>query len=149
VSAPGVNCFTSAPDMKSLVRTALVVALGFVSGCNPSPNPAMTGTWLFTLTPTDSPTNVVQATATLTQLGNNITGQVTLTGNASSCGNTATMTGTVQGNVLALQLTQSLSALTFTGQANTAFTSASGTYSATTGPCLQNAGPGNWSAVLD
>lgn len=135
--------------MKSIVRTILIVALSFVSGCNPSPNPALTGRWIFTLTPLDNPSNVIQATASLTELGNNITGPVTLTGINSSCGNTATMTGTAQGDVLALQLSQSLSALTFKGEANTAFTSAAGTYSASTGPCLQNVGPGSWSAVLD
>ncbi|MGA8154293.1 MAG: hypothetical protein WB952_25330 [Terriglobales bacterium] len=135
--------------MKTLVRTALILVFGFVTGCNPSPNPALSGTWAFTLTPIDSPSEPIQATAVLTQLGDNVTGQVTLTGSNSSCGSTATMTGTVKGNALALQLTQSQSALSFTGQANVAFTSASGTYSATTGTCLQNVGPGNWSAVLD
>jgi hypothetical protein len=135
--------------MKILVRVALIVALCFITGCNPSPNPALSGNWVFTLTPTDDPSNIIQANASLTQLGTNVTGPVTLTGNGFTCGTTATMTGTVQGNVLVLQITQSVSSLGLNGTANQAFTSANGTYTVSTGPCLQNAGSGTWSATLD
>jgi len=135
--------------MKTLARTALLLVLGFITGCNPSPNPALSGTWVFTLTPTEDPSNVIQATASLTQLGTNVTGPVNLTGNGFSCGDTATMTGTVQGNVLVLQLTQEVSSVGFNGTANQAFTSANGTYTVSTGPCLQNLGTGTWTAVLN
>jgi hypothetical protein len=135
--------------MKNIARIALVLAFGFLSGCNPSPNPAMTGTWLFVLTPTGSASEVIQATADLTQLGNQVIGQVSLSENAAACGTTASMTGTVKGNTLTLQLAQLQSAIDFTGTANLAFTSASGTYTATAGSCLQNGGSGSWSASLD
>jgi hypothetical protein len=132
--------------MKNVARITLVLALSFLSGCNPSPNPAMTGTWLFALTSSGSPSEVIQATANLTQLGNTIIGQVTLSGNGASCGTTASMSGTVKGNNLTLQLVQLQSTIEFTGTANLAFTSASGTYTATAGPCLQDGGGGSWSA---
>jgi hypothetical protein len=135
--------------MKNIAGLALVLALGLVTGCNPSPSPAVTGKWLFVLTPSGSPSNVIQATANLTQLGSQIIGQVTLSENAAACGTTANMSGTVKGNTLTLQLVQLQSTVNFTGTANLAFTSASGTYTATAGPCLQNGGSGSWSAALE
>jgi len=135
--------------MRNIACVALTTALTFLSGCNPSPNPAMTGTWLFALTSSGSPSEAIQATANLTQLGNTITGQVTLSGNGASCGATASMSGTVKGNNVTLELIQLQSTIEFTGTANLAFTSASGTYTATAGPCLQNGGGGSWSASLE
>jgi hypothetical protein len=137
-------------DMQNIIgRITLIAALTFLSGCNPSPNPALTGTWLFTLTSSGSPAEVIQLTANLTQLGNAITGQVTLSGNGAACGTTASMSGTVKGNNLTLQLVQQESTIEFTGTANQAFTSASGTYTATAGTCLQNGSGGSWSATLE
>src|ERR1700685_4477252 len=138
--------------MKSLVCFVLVVALGFLNGCGSgqTPLPSLTGTWLFSLTPANSPSNVIQATAALTQLNNNILlGQVTLKGSGTSCGTQAQMTGSLSGNSLILQLTQSPSELILKGTATTALTvNASGTYTASSGQCLQNGGAGNWSAFL-
>lgn len=146
-SAPRVNSTYTVVEMRNIVRIALVVVLGFLDACNPAPNAAMTGTWIFTLTQLGSTTGL-QATANLTQLGVGVTGQVTLTGNEASCGTTASMSGTVSGNALSLQLSQSQSTISFTGTANAAFTSASGTYAAS-GTCFQNFGTGTWSAALD
>ncbi|HXY16483.1 MAG TPA: hypothetical protein VEI26_18475 [Terriglobales bacterium] len=126
----------------------LTVAIGFLGGCGTSSNPAMTGTWLFVLTPTGSATSAIQATANLTQVGNNVTGQVSLSSTAGSCGTDASMSGTVKGNALTLQLTQLQSAINLTGAANQAFTSASGTYTAEAGSCLLSGGTGSWSATL-
>jgi len=135
--------------MRNIARVALISALTFLGGCNPSPNPAMTGTWLFALTSSGSPAEVIQATANLTQLGDTIVGQVTLSGNGASCGTTASISGTVKGNNLSFQVVQLQSTIQFTGTANLAFTAASGTYTATAGPCLQNGGGGSWSASLE
>ena len=135
--------------MRNIGRLTLILALTLVSGCNPSPNPAMTGTWLFALTSSGSPAELIQLTANLTQLGNTITGSVTLSGNAAACGTTASMSGTVKGNNLTLELIQQQSTIEFTGTANLAFTNASGTYTATGGTCLQNGGGGSWSATLE
>ncbi len=142
----GVNILK---DMKNVAPVVLVVALSLLNGCNPASNAAMTGTWTFTLTPTGSLSPAIQATATLTQLGSAVTGQATFPGSGDSCGTTATMSGVVTGNSLALQLSQSQSAISLAGTANVAFTSASGTYEATTGQCFQYAGTGTWSAALD
>jgi hypothetical protein len=138
--------------MKSIVCFALVVALGFLNGCGSgqTPLPSLTGTWVFSLTPANSPSNVIQATAALTQLNNNILlGQVTLKGSGTSCGTMAEMTGQVSGNTLTLQLTQSPSELILKGTATTTLTvNASGTYTASSGQCLQDGGTGTWTAFL-
>jgi hypothetical protein len=102
-----------------------------------------------TLTPTGSALVALEATANLTQSGDQITGNVSVTGDAPSCGTQALMSGTVKGNTLTLELTQSQSAIDFIGTANLAFTSASGTYTATSGSCLLNGGTGSWSAALE
>ena len=149
----GVNCLTIAAGMKSIVRIALVVVLGLLNGCGSAPVlPPLTGTWAFTLTPTGSPSDVIQATVALTQLGNSVFGPVTLTGNGAACGATAMMSGTVNGVALSLQLTQSQSTLTITGKATGGYpltSYASGKYTASSGPCLQNGGTGTWSAFLE
>lgn len=112
-------------------------------------NPATTGTWLFVLTPTGSNTVALEASANLTQVATQITGQVSLGGNTDSCGNQGSMSGTMKGSSLAIQLTQPQSAIDFTGTANLAFTSASGTYTAASGSCLLNGETGSWSAALE
>lgn len=136
---------------KKLAGVASVVALGVLVGCGGgAPSTllsSMSGTWVFTMTPTSFPSDVIQAKATLTQTGSAVDGQVMLGGNYSGCGTAAVMSGTVTGSSLALQLTQSQSTLTLTGSVNNGFTTASGTYTATVGQCLQNGGTGTWSAT--
>jgi hypothetical protein len=140
-------------DSQSIMRTAaqivLVATLVFLSSCSSNNNPAMTGTWLFVFTPTGASTNVLQGTANLTQVGSQVTGQVTLNSNAAPCSMTALMSGTVKGNSLTLQITQSNSSVGLIGTTNLAFTSASGTYTADSGSCLLNGQTGSWSAALD
>ena len=151
-----VNClFTLATNMKSMVRIALVVALGFLNGCGSgaTPLPSLAGTWVFTLTPTASPSDVIQAVGALTELNSHeVLGQLAVTGSGTACGPTAEMSGTVNNTTLLLQLTQSRSTITLKGTATTGLLSsvnASGTYTATTGACLQNGGTGTWSAGLE
>src|SRR6516162_99997 len=114
--------------MKNVARTALIVALGFLIGCSNSSNPAMTGSWLFAFTPLDSSAVVLQFTANLTQEGSQITGQVSLTGDAASCGTAGSMQGTLMGNNLTLEFNQLNSTINLSGTVNPEFTSASGTY---------------------
>jgi len=138
------------PVMKiqTLGRAALPLLLIFLSGCGTSSNPAMTGNWLFVFTPTGSSTSALQASANLTQVGTNVTGQVSLSGGAASCGNEASASGTVRGNSLTFQFTQIQSSVSLTGTANQAFTSAQGNYTAASGSCLLNGETGSWSAAL-
>jgi len=135
--------------MRSAALITLMIALGFLNSCNPATNPAMTGTWLFVLTPTGSASSALQATANLSQVGSQITGQVSLGGNTNSCGSTALMSGTVKGNSLTLEMSQPESAINLIGTANQAFTSASGNYTATAGSCLLDGGTGSWSAAVE
>jgi len=135
--------------MKDLARILLVVALGFLNGCgSSSQNFTMTGTWVFTLTPAASSAQVIQLTADLTQINNSFFGQVTLMGNAAACGIYAQMSGTVNGTALSVQIMQNQTTLTLKGQTNATFNSSSGSYTATTGGCIQNGGAGKWSGFL-
>lgn len=132
-----------------IARMALLVALVSLSACSSSSNPAMSGTWLFALTPINSSSPVLEFTTNLTQIGSQITGQITLTGNAASCGSAASMSGTLMGNTLTLQLNQIDSAIDFSGTVNPEFTAASGTYTGAAGSCLLDSGFGSWSAALE
>jgi hypothetical protein len=138
--------------MKRIFGFALVLALGFLNGCGSGQTalPSLSGKWVFTLTPANSGLNVIQATASLTQLNSNVLlGQVTLNGSGTSCGTRAQMTGNLSGNSLTLQLTQSPSEIILKGTATTALTvNASGAYTATSGQCLQDGGTGTWTAFL-
>ena len=134
--------------VRTLCKSLFLILCALLSGCGTSSNPAMTGNWLFVFTPTGSTMSAIQATANLTQVGTNVTGQVSLSGGAASCGSKASMSGTVKGNSLTLQLTQIQSTINLTGTANQAFTSALGDYTAASGSCLLNGGTGSWSAAL-
>jgi hypothetical protein len=135
--------------MKDIARIVLVVALGFLNGCGTSPmNYTMTGTWVFSLSPAASSSQAIQLTADLTQINDTFFGQVTLTGDAASCGTYAQISGTVNGSALALQIMQNQTTLTFKGKTNATLNSSSGSYVATTGECIQNGGTGTWSGFL-
>lgn len=136
-------------NMRTAAQIIVLTALGFLTNCSSGNNPALTGTWLFVFTPTGASTNALQATANLTQNGSQISGQVNLGSNASPCSTTALMSGSLKGNSLTLQLTQSDSTIELIGTTNLAFTSASGTYTAVSGSCLLNGQTGSWSAALD
>lgn len=130
-----------------ILRITIPLLLALALGCSSS-NPEMTGTWMFALTPTGASSTAIQATANLTQTGSQVGGPASLSGTGISCGTEASFSGTVKGNTLTLQITQVQSAINLTGTANQAFTSASGTYTASSGSCLLNGGTGSWSATL-
>ena len=134
--------------MKKIARMALFVALGSLSACSSSSNPAMSGSWLFSLTPIETSSPALQFTTNLTQIGTQFTGQVTLPESDAACGTMASITGTVMGNSLTFTLSQIDSSINFTGTANLAFTSASGTYTGASNSCLLNSGFGSWAAAL-
>src|SRR5579864_2890974 len=101
-----ISIMTARVKLQTLSRLVLLIPVILLSGCGTSSNPAMTGNWLFVFTPTGSATSALQATANLTQVGTNVSGQVSLSGGAATCGSEASMSGTVHGNSLTLQLTQ-------------------------------------------
>jgi hypothetical protein len=138
--------------MKKVVWMLWVVGVLLLNGCgNSTTPPQLNGNWAFTLKPSGT-SNVIQFTATLTQVNNSLYGPVTLAGNAASCNEQAQISGSVSGNALNLEVTQYSNALdlqgTTTGGAPTT-TAASGKYAASSGPCIQNGGSGTWSAVLE
>jgi hypothetical protein len=142
---------TIAIRMKLAIRLALLLCLGLLLGCSSTPPLFLGGNWVFTITPSNSSSGAFQATAELTQLRNSIFGPVTFTGNGSSCSAPAMISGTVNGDQLSVQLTQSQSTLKLTGVVAggppVAY-NASGKYTATTGDCLQSGGAGTWSGFL-
>ena len=129
-----------------LMCAVVLLAAILPAGCGSSSNGAMSGTWAFALATTQ---NYILATANLKQSGNQISGSATVTGQPTGCGATATMTGTVQGNNLILQFADEGAIITLSGQANTTFTSASGTYEVTSGSCVQDGDMGNWTAQFE
>lgn len=133
--------------MRNIARITVALILSFLGGCNIH-NAALTGTWFFRLATSGS--NVILATANLTQNGDVVTGQAALSGNGVGCGVATAMmvSGTVQGDNLALQFTQAQNIVTLTGTANVTFTFLTGTYVQTAGSCLPNGGIGSWSAAL-
>jgi hypothetical protein len=135
--------------MNKILRTVLILALGSLAGCGNSSNPAMTGNWLFAFTPLNSSSVVLQFTAKLTQEGSQITGQISLSGNAATCGTAASMQGTIMGNSLNLQFNQLDSTINLSGTVNPEFTAATGTYTGAAGSCLLDGGIGSWSAALE
>jgi len=137
--------------MKVAIRLAFLVFFAFQLGCSSSPPLFLGGTWVFTITPSGSSSQAFQATAVLTQLGSSIFGPVTFSGGSSSCSAPATMSGTVNGDNLSVQLTQLQSTLKLTGSVSggpPVTYSASGKYTATSGGCLQDGSAGTWSGFL-
>lgn len=130
---------------KILEATALV-ALSIGSGCQIHNSSAMGGTWLFTIASGTSAPLIL--TANLQQHGNQITGQASVAENNSSCGS-ATITGSLQGNALDLEIVQLQSELFLVGTVNPTFTHASGTYTSSgSANCFQTGDWGSWSAYF-
>jgi len=146
-----VHCRTIAAYMKSGICISLLLLVVFLSGCGSTQPLFLGGTWVFTITPSGSTSEVIQGSATLTQLGNSIFGPVTFSGSGTSCGTQGMMSGTVNGNAVSLHLTQSQNTLSLTGLVTGGpplTYNALGKYTASMGQCLQNGGTGAWSAFL-
>ena len=127
-------------------RCALLLATaGAMTSCGSNPN-QMAGTWLFNLL-TQASLQELRATVNLSQSGNNISGTANISATGSSCVQTISGGGTINGNDLHLQFTQSQVSIDLRGEVNSAFTFASGTY-ALNGVllCLQSLPSGTWSA---
>jgi hypothetical protein len=129
-----------------VICAVVVLAALLPAGCGSGSNGAMSGTWAFALATTQ---NFILATADLKQSGNQVSGPATVTGEPTGCGSNATMTGTVQGNNLILQMAAEGAIITLTGTADQTFTSASGTYEVTSGNCVQNGDTGGWTAHFE
>ena len=105
---------------------------------------SLSGTWQFSASSTLFVGNTTTGTATLTQSGNSVTGTVTL--NGSPCATSGTLNGSVSGSTFTFTVQEESQAVTFTGQLNSGFTSASGDYIAPAGGCT-NGDQGNWTAT--
>src|SRR5215469_6107425 len=126
---------------------AVVVLVAILpAGCGSGSNGAMSGTWAFALATTQ---NFILATASLKQSGSQFSGPATVTGGPTGCGLNATVTGSVQGNNLSLQIADEGAFITLTGVADQTFTSASGTYEVISGTCVQNGDAGGWTAHFE
>ena len=123
----------------AICASSVLIAV-FVS-CGSERGP-MTGNWLLSLVSGDS-LEQRPATISLHQSGDSLSGSVT----AAGC-MPATVTGIINQNALTIQLFETKATGTLTGVANTAFSSASGTYTITGPSCLSSTGLGTWSAVF-
>jgi len=109
---------------------------------SPSRAPNFTGTWQFTA---DSVFNLTfTGSDALQQSGNSLTGQIALSG--SPCATSASLDGAATGTNVTFQLHLNGQAVNFTGKADAAFSSASGSYTAPSGGCL-NGDRGTWTAT--
>ncbi|MGA8540335.1 MAG: hypothetical protein WB566_12605 [Terriglobales bacterium] len=132
--------------MKTILGLILVCGLagcGISSNSNNSAPTNLSGDWqitghstLFDFTATGS--------AVLQQSGTSVTGTTTLTG--TPCATAATVSGSVSGTALTLQIEEGAQPVNFTGAVNSAGTSASGNYTAPSGGCT-NGDYGTWSAT--
>jgi hypothetical protein len=83
-------------------------------------------------------------TGFVNQSGGTISGQLAISG--SPCAVSATMAGTVSGTAVTIQIDENGQPVTLSGTASVDGNSASGTYTATTGGCL-NGDTGTWTAT--
>lgn len=124
--------------------SAIAVAVLFLAGCGSSSHPNMTGNWTFVVTSTafgGSGTGVVA----LTQSGSSISGTLNFSG-GTPCAASPSLTGTVSGTNLSLQLNENGQTVSLTGTANSSFSAASGDYTAPAGGCT-NGDFGTWTAT--
>lgn len=130
-----------------IFQVIALLGLVFLPACQVPGASAMSGNWTFTINSSTSP--ITLATANLKQNGSQITGQLTLVQNNESCGNTASLTGSLQGNNLKFEIALGTSQLILTGTANQTFTYASGSYTTGGGGTCFPAGDfGSWSAFF-
>jgi hypothetical protein len=120
--------------MGGILSNAVTMA---VVGAQPA---GFTGYWTFTA---QSSVYGFQSGASgqLTQNGNNISGQLSLTG--TPCAVSATVNGTVSGSALSMNLNENGQVVMFTGTVSSDNDSASGTYVAPSGGCT-NGDSGTW-----
>lgn len=138
---------TNALLLRSIFKVAVLLIFVFLPACQLLPSSgAMTGPWTFSI---NSVSGTIVATTNLTQNGNQISGQLTLVLNATPCGTVATLTGSLHGNNLTLEIVQGPSEALLNGTTDQAFISASGTYTvASGGGCFQAGDSGTWSAFF-
>lgn len=104
-----------------------MACLCFLASCGSGgklSSPNMSGRWAFSATPTVAFPATETGTGMLTQNGNSVTGTLALAG--FPCATSAAISGTVNGTTLSFQFNENGQSVTFTGKANSSFTSASG-----------------------
>lgn len=104
----------------------------------------MTGTWNFTANSQTFNLTYV-GTATLQQNGNAVSGQTTLSG--SPCATSASISGTVSGNNLTMQLNENGELVNFNGTIDSGFASASGSFNAAMPFGCTDGDVGTWTAT--
>jgi hypothetical protein len=141
-------------EMKSFVLIAGMIFLGCsISGCggystptNSQTAPSLAGNWQFTYTSSKSGTATVSGT--LSQTGNNFSGNVTI---ANSCAASGMISGTISGLSLSGTLTESNpETISVTGTVSSDYSSANGTYQvmSATGACAAASGDsGTWAGT--
>ena len=127
----------------TLVVCAVMVGCGGGTMNAPSGSANFTGTWQFTGTSTSFGLTFT-GNGSLQQSGNSVTGQLTLSG--SPCATTAALSGTANGTAFTFQLQEGSQPVSFAGNADSSFSSASGNYTAPSGGCL-NGDVGTWTAT--
>jgi len=125
-----------------LAICATYVLIAGLGSCGSDPGP-MTGNWLLSLISSNS-LEQTMATLSLHQSGNSLSGSIS----AAGCVKPATVTGSISNNALTINFVEMNGTGTLTGTTNTAFTSASGTYTIVGESCLTSSGLGPWSAVF-
>lgn len=128
------------------MKIAFVVWLCLcIVGCgssNSSSGPTLAGNWQFTGQSNFGAT--FTGSAALQQNHSLVTGTATISG--SQCASSVTITGSISGTTVTLQLQFGNQPVNFNGTANAAMTSMSGTYTAPSGGCT-NGDTGTWSAT--
>jgi len=112
------------PKMKAL--TLILVTLAVVTtGCGGTPNSSMTGNWRFFVTSQKFIGSTGTGNGALVQSSKTVSGVLNFTG---ACTTTTPLSGTLQGNTFAFQLTEHGQPASFTGTISKNFAAASGSW---------------------
>lgn len=124
----------------------MLLASGLLS-CGSSSSQNLNGTWQFTVSSGVLANTTYQGNATLSQSGNTISGTINFV-NDPCATTTGSITGTVTGLNVTLQVGEGSQEVTMDGTINSTFSLITGNYTAPGGGCL-NGDYGSWSASLD
>ena len=122
----------------------IVICVLLLSSClnpfNSSEPPNVAGSWSISVTSSKFGTQIT-ATGTIAQNGSHISGSFSLAGDP--CADSATMSGTLDGNSINMTLNENGQNVIFTGKVTNNGSSANGSYTAATGGCT-NGDTGTW-----
>lgn len=127
-----------------LVVVTCSVFLLSCGGGTGNPGQTVSGNWQFSATSSIFIDSSTSGSATLTQNGSSVSGTITLSG--TPCATSGSLNGTVSGSTFNFTVQEGSQSVSFTGQLNSIFTEATGTYVAPAGGCT-NGDQGNWTAI--